>query len=85
MTRVPVDERRRLFLARQRASQGLEDQRLAPAPSHPLSAAEASHDPMRLVLKAILIAMLVGAGLVAFHTVTFNLPASVVEALLPRF
>ena len=85
MTRVPLDERRRLFLARQRASQALEDQRLAPAPSHPLSPAEALHDRMRLVTKAIVIAMLVGAGLVAFHTVTFNLPASVVEALLPRF
>ena len=85
MTRVPLDERRRLFLARQRASQALEDQRLASAPSHALSAAEAPHDRMRLIAKAIVIAMLVGAGLLAFHTVTFNLPASVVEALLPRF
>ena len=85
MTRVPLDERRRLFLARQQASVALEDQRLAPALSHALSPAEASHDRMRLVVKAIVVAMLVGAGLVVFHTVTFNLPTSVVEALLPRF
>ncbi len=85
MTRVPLDERRRLFLARQRASLALEDQRLAPALSHALSPAEASHDRIRLVVKAIVVAMLVGAGLVVFQTVTFNLPASVVEALLPRF
>jgi len=85
MTRVPLEERRRLFLAQQRASLALEDQRLAPALSHSLSPAEASHDRMRLVVKAIVVAMLVGAGLVVFQTVTFNLPASLVEALLPRF
>jgi len=85
MTRVPLDERRRLFLARQQASQALEDQRLAFAPSHPLAPAAPSQYRMRLVVRAIVVAMLVGAGLVAFHTVTFNLPTSVVEALLPIF
>jgi len=85
MTRVPLDERRRLFLARQQASQALEDQRLAFPPSQPLSPAAASQHRMRLVVRAIVVAMLVGAGLVAFHTVTFNLPTSVVEALLPIF
>ena len=85
MTRVPVDERRRLFLARQQAGQALEDQRLALAPSHAFSPAAVSQHPMRLVVRTIVIAMLVGAGLVVFQTVTFNLPTSVVEALLPRF
>jgi len=85
MTRVPLDERRRLFLARQQASQALEDQRLAFTPSPPLAPAAASQHRMRLVVRAIVVAMLVGAGLVAFHTVTFNLPTSVVEALLPIF
>jgi hypothetical protein len=85
MTRVPVDERRRLFLARQQASEALEHQALASAPSHPFSPGAAAQHRMRLVVRAIVIAMLVGAGLVAFHTVTFNLPASVVDALLPRF
>jgi len=85
MTRVPLDERRRLFLARERASQTLGDQRLAPAFPHPLSPTAASQHRMRLVVKAVVIAMLVGAGLVVFQTVTFNLPASLVEALLPRF
>jgi len=85
MTRVPVDERRRLFLARQQAGQALEDQRLALAPSHPFSPAAAAQHRRRPVVRAIVIAMLVGAGLVVFQTVTFNLPTSVVEALLPRF
>ena len=85
MTRVPLDERRRLFLARQQVGQALEDQRLALAPSHAFSPAAASQHPMRLVVRTIVIAMLVGAGLVVFQTVTFNLPTSVVEALLPRF
>ena len=85
MTRVPLDERRRLFLARQQAGQALEDQRFAPAPSHLLLPAPASPHGTRLVAKAVVIAMLVGAGLVVFQTVTFNLPTSIVEALLPRF
>ncbi|MBI3031409.1 MAG: hypothetical protein HYY64_18065 [Candidatus Rokubacteria bacterium] len=85
MTRVPLDERRRLFLARQQASEALEDQVLASAPSHPFSSAAASQHGMRLLVRAVVIAMLVGAGLVVFQTVTFNLPASVVDALLPRF
>jgi hypothetical protein len=85
MTRVPLDERRRLFLGRQQASQALEHQQLAPAPSHAFSPAAAAQHRMRLVVRTIVIAMLVGAGLVVFQTVTFNLPTSVVEALLPRF
>ncbi|MBI2152857.1 MAG: hypothetical protein HYU24_04005 [Candidatus Rokubacteria bacterium] len=84
MTRVPLDERRQLFLARQRANQALRDQLLAPDP-HPLSPAEASHHRRRMVVKAVMIAMLVGLGVIVFQTVTFNPPTSIVEALLPRF
>lgn len=85
MTRVPLDERRQLFLARQRANQALRNQLLAPDPSHPLSPAEASHHRRRMVVKAVMIAMLVGLGVIVFQTVTFNPPTSIVEALLPRF
>lgn len=85
MTRVPLDERRRLFLARQQASQALEDQRFVPAPSDALPPTAASQHGIRLVVRAIVIAVLVGAALAVFQTVTFNLPASFVEALLPRF
>ena len=85
MTRVPLDERRRLFVARQQASQALRDQFLAPTPQHPLSPVAAPQPRVRLVIKAVMIVMLLGLGLVAFHTVTFHPPTSVVEALLPRF
>lgn len=85
MNRVPLDERRRLFLARQRADQTLRDQLLAPAPLHPLSPAESANRRARLVVKAVTIAMLLGAGLVVLQAVTFNPPTSVVETLLPRF
>lgn len=84
MNRVPFDERRRLFLARQQANQVLRDQLLAPIPSDPLSPEEAPHRGARLLVKAVMMAMLVGLGLLVFQSVTFNLPTSVVEALLPH-
>ncbi len=85
MTRVPLHERRRLFLSRQQASQALREELLAPAPAHPLSPAGASHDRLRMVVRAAMIVMLLGVGLIVFQSVTFHLPTSVVEALLPRF
>ena len=85
MTRVSLDERRRLFLARQRANQALRDQLLAADSSRPLSHAAASQYRARLVVKAAMIAMLLGLGVIVFYSVSFNVPTSVVEALLPRF
>lgn len=85
MNRVPLDERRRLFLARQQASQALRDQLPQPVSAHVLSTRAPSHRHVQLVVKAVMIAVLLGAGVVALHTVSFNLPTSVVEALLPRF
>ena len=58
------------------------DQVLQPAPAQPLSPAALAHHRVRLI--AVMIAMLVGAGLVALSTVTFHPPTSLVEALLPR-
>ena len=85
MSRVPLDERRQLFLTRQRARQAMRDQLLQPVPAQPLSRSAPSYRHLRLVVKAVMIAMLLGMGLVTFHAVTFHPPTSIVEALLPGF
>ena len=84
MTRIPLEERRQVVLVRQRARQAMLDQVLQPARAQALSLAALSHHHVRLVVEAVMIAMLLGAGLVAFNTVTFHPPTSVVEAVLPR-
>ena len=82
MTRVPLDERRQLFLARQRAREAA----LAELPPVPLLWPPApSRRRVRLVVKAVIVGVLLGMGLIAFHSVTFDLPTSIVDALLPRF
>ncbi len=82
MTRVPLEERRQLFLARQRARQAALVQ---PAPASPLSPPTPSRPYVRLVVRAAIVGMLLGMGLLAFHSVTFDLPTSFVDALVPRF
>ena len=82
MTRVPLDERRQLFLARQRARQAALVQ---PTPAWPLSPPTPSRPYVRLVVRAVIVGMLLGMGLLAFHSVTFDLPTSVVDAIVPRF
>lgn len=84
MTRLPLAERQQVFLVRQRARQAMLDRLLQPLPAQPLSPAALFHRRMGLVVKAVILAMLVAAGLVALQAVTFDVPASVVEALLPR-
>jgi len=81
MSRLPLEERRQVFLARQRARQAMLGRLSEPAP---LSLDEPTHRRVRLVLKAVSIALLLGAGVAALQTVTFHPPTSVVEALLPR-
>ncbi len=82
MTRVPLDERRRLFLARQQARQTA---LVHPLPAPPLSPQMPSRRRVPLVVRAVILGVLLGMGLLAFHSVTFDLPTSVVDALLPRF
>ena len=85
MTRLPLAERQQVFLVRQRARHAMLDRLLQPTPTQPLSSAAALfHRHMGLVVKAVMLAMLLAAGLIALQTVTFEVPASVVEALLPR-
>ena len=82
MTQDPLDERRRLFLARQQARQAALVQ---PIPAPPLPAPSPSRRRVQFVVRAAIVGMLLGMGLIAFHSVTFDLPTSIVDALLPRF
>jgi len=85
MNRVPLDERRRLFLARQRARQAMQAELLQPVPKQSLSLSALSHHRMRFVVEAVVIALLLGLGFITLHAVTFHPPTSIVEALLPHF
>lgn len=84
MARLPLEERRQIFLVRQRANQAMLDQLLQSAPAQALSSALPSHRLVGLVVKAVILVMLVGLGFVAYQNVTLHPPTSVVEALLPR-
>ena len=80
MGRLTPEERRRVFLIRQRAN----DEMLARL-SAPIALADprfASHRRGQILATLMIVALLSGAWF-AVHTVEFHLPASVVEALLP--
>lgn len=80
MNRLTLEERRQVFRARQRGRWATLDHVLAP--SRPLVPAS----PPRwlpLIVKIAMLAALVGAGVLAAQTVTWEPPASVVQALLP--
>jgi hypothetical protein len=81
MGRLTPDERRRVYLARQQSS------RETPARiSTPIAARGPRAPRYRLnqVVKTAMIAALLGGGWFAYHAIEFHVPASIVEALLPR-
>ena len=80
MGRLTSDERRRIFLA-QRQSAG---EVLAPLRAAPVAREHGAPRPQRRLLAAAMIVMLLSGGWVASHPVEFRLPASIVEALMPR-
>jgi len=81
MGRLTPQERRRVFLARQKASREmLARLSAAIAPSEPCP----SRHRLSQVLNPVMIVALLGGGWFAYHAVEFHLPASIVEALLPR-
>lgn len=84
MTHLSLAERQQAFFLRQRARQAMLDRLPQPAPIQPLSPAALFHRRRGLVIKAGILAMLLAAGLIALQAVTFDVPASVVEALLPH-
>jgi hypothetical protein len=80
--KLTTSERRRIWLAQQRARETTLAQLPAPA-GHSVADAPTPAAFARLV-KAAMIALLLGCGLVATQALEFNPPASLVEALLPR-
>jgi hypothetical protein len=81
MGRLTLEERRRMFLAQQQA-RGEMLARMSP----PVVSAEPRVPRYGLsqVLKTAMIVALLGGGWFAYHAVEFHVPASVVEALMPR-
>ncbi|PYN82730.1 MAG: hypothetical protein DMD96_05195 [Candidatus Rokuibacteriota bacterium] len=81
MGRLTSEERHRIFVA-QRQTAGEMMARLRAAP---ITAEHGAPRPRRLrLLTAAMIVMLLGGGWVADHPLELRLPASIVEALLPR-
>ena len=81
MGRLTPEERRRIFLATQQTA----GEMLARLRAAPIAAGDGASRPGRLrLLTAAMIVMLLGGGWVNYHPVELHLPASIVEALLPR-
>jgi hypothetical protein len=78
MNRLTPEERRRVRQVQQQASQQMLTE--APAPT----VAATSGRQWRRLMKAMVIAALIGGGFLASQTLEFHAPDSVVEALLPR-
>jgi hypothetical protein len=83
MNRLTPEERRRIWLAQQRA-RATALARLEVAPTIGMSGPPADHAVLRRLAKAAMIAALLAAGLLASQALEFNPPATLVEALLPR-
>ncbi|MBI3029568.1 MAG: hypothetical protein HYY64_08665 [Candidatus Rokubacteria bacterium] len=79
ITRLTLDERRRVYLARQRASAAMLVQQTAAEPR----AATVVAAGWRQVIQIAAILTLIFVGLAAYN-VNFRLPASLIEVLLPR-
>ena len=80
MGALTLEERRRVFLARQQKIRADVARLSAPVASpqpHPL------RRPRRAALKAAMILALLAVGWLAYHVVEFHIPASIAEAL-PR-
>jgi hypothetical protein len=78
MNRLTAEERRRVYLARQRAQRTMLDDR-----PRSFAQARASRRTIIWALTSLMIGMLMLGGLSAAH-VHISPPASLIEALLPR-
>jgi hypothetical protein len=80
MGTLTLEERRRVFLARQRKIRDDAAQLSAPVASPP----HRLRGPQRAAVKGAMIAALLGVGWYAYHAVEIHIPASIAEALVPR-
>ena len=81
MGRLTPAERRRMFLAQQQVRREMLARMSAPVVS---AEPRAPRYWLSQVLKTAMIVALLGGGWFAYHAVEFHVPASVVEALMPR-
>jgi hypothetical protein len=84
MNRLTAEERRRIWRAQQRARDASQVRLDTEAPANAAPFRGPSHVGFRRLAKAAMIVALLGGGLLASKALEFNLPASLVEALLPR-
>ncbi|MGH7325997.1 MAG: hypothetical protein ACREJ9_15330 [Candidatus Rokuibacteriota bacterium] len=82
MNRLTPEERRRVYLAQQRARASMLARLNAPLTVAAGSGAD--ERGRRLLLTAMVIAAMLGGGFLASQTFEFHRPASLVEAFLPR-
>jgi hypothetical protein len=83
MGRLTSEERRRVFLARERTCQ-IMLARISAAPAVDIDDGGASRLRLQRLLKTVLILTLFTGGLALYEFVEFHPPASLVEALLQR-
>jgi hypothetical protein len=81
MGQLTQDERRRIFLARQRTRHEMLARISAPIA---LVEPRSPRYVVSQVLKTAMAVALLGGGWLAFHVVQFHVPTSLVEALMPR-
>jgi hypothetical protein len=80
MNRLTLEERRRMFLARQEAGRQTLVQTF-----QPMAVTESSATPwLTQALGTGMIVALLGGGLIAWQALAFHVPTSIIEALLPR-
>lgn len=80
--KLTAEERRRMFETQQKAREDLLTRLHAP-----VLVAGPSTEPghaIRRLLKPAMVVLLLGGGLLAYQTLDFHLPHSLMEALLPR-
>lgn len=82
MNRLTPQERRRVYEVQLRAHETMRAR--LETPITPVVVTDADERGRRRLLKAVVIAALLGGGFVASLTLEFHPPASLVEALLPR-
>ena len=81
MGRLTLEERRRMFLAQQQARGEMLARMSAPVVS---AEPRAPRYWLSQVIKTAMLVALLGGGWFAYHAVEFHVPASIVEALMPR-
>ena len=80
--KLTTDERRRMFETQQKSREDMLARLSTPVPEIG-AGAEPGHAIRRLI-KPAMIVLLLGGGLLAYQTLDFHVPNSLVEALLPR-